>query len=145
MNRICKTVPLIAFVALLFIAGPAFTETLPAEPATTATPVAYVYVQTHQGINVYGASAAGKLTLVKGSPFATVGQVGGINGKYLISVGTDYLRSYAIESNGAVGKQASENQHAELWRCSVRKYGWRGGDPGSFGKILLHRTLRGHL
>jgi hypothetical protein len=34
--------------------------------------------------------------------------MGGVNGKYLISVGTDYLRSYPIESDGAVGKQVSE-------------------------------------
>jgi hypothetical protein len=107
----CKTVALIAFVALLS-AGPAFTQAPPTEeaskPAGSAATEAYVYVQTHQGVNVYDATAAGKLTLVKGSPFATTGQMGGTNGKYLISVGTDLLRSYAIELDGAVGRQMAE-------------------------------------
>jgi hypothetical protein len=69
--------------------------------------VAYIYVQTTKGVNVYDATAAGKLTLVKGSPFKTSGQMEGVNGKYLLSVGTTDIRSYAIASNGAVGKQAS--------------------------------------
>ena len=65
-------------------------------------------MRTAKGVNVYDATAAGKLSLVNGSPFSTSGQMGGINGKYLISVGTDYLHTYSIESNGTVGKQASE-------------------------------------
>ena len=110
MNHPCKTVSLIAFVALLS-AGPAFTQT----PSTEATPeakadapVAYVYVQTLKGINLYDAAADGKLTLVKGSPFANVGQMEAVNGKYLVSLGTDYIHTYKIEPNGAPGKQASE-------------------------------------
>jgi len=110
MNRICKTVSLVAFLALL-TAAPAFTQT-PSDEATpaakAAAPVAHVYVLTTKGVDVYAATAAGKLALVKGSPFSTSGQMEGINGKYLISVGTDYLHTYPIESNGAVGKQASE-------------------------------------
>ena len=77
-------------------------------PAATSSPVAYVYVQTSTGVNVYDATAAGKLTLVKGSPFALTGLMSGNNGKYLIGVGTDDIHTYTIESNGAVGKQASE-------------------------------------
>jgi hypothetical protein len=76
--------------------------------SSSSSPIAYVYVQTHQGVDVYDATSAGKLTLVKGSPFADSGQMAGVNGKYLISVGTDYLHTYTIGSNGAVGKQASE-------------------------------------
>ena len=77
-------------------------------PAKAATPVAYVYVQTNPGINVYSVNSAGQLTLVKGSPFADAGQMEGNNGAYLIAVGTDYLHSYKIESNGAVGPQAAQ-------------------------------------
>ena len=76
--------------------------------ATAATPVAYVYVQTNPGVNVYSVNAAGQLTLVTGSPFADSGQMEGNNGAYLIAVGTDDLHSYKIESNGAVGAQAAQ-------------------------------------
>jgi hypothetical protein len=101
----------LAFCFLFFAAGPAFTQTPSDEvkPETTApSPVANVYVQINSGVNVYNANASGELTLVKGSPFADTGQMEGNNGGYLISVGTDYLHSYKIESNGAVGPQASE-------------------------------------
>jgi hypothetical protein len=139
MIRPCKTVSLIAFVALL-CAGPAFTQAPPTEEASkaagSAATEAYVYVQTHQGVNVYDATAAGKLTLVKGSPFATIGQMGGINGKYLISVGTDYLRTYPIEPSGAVGKQVFE----------IDTQDYAGGECGptgvagqSYGALLDHK------
>jgi hypothetical protein len=110
MFSACKPVSLVTFLALL-TAAPAFTQTPSDEEtpeATAAAPVAHVYVQTTKGVDVYDATAAGKLTLVKGSPFSISGQMEGINGKYLIGVGTDYLHTYAIESSGAVGSQASE-------------------------------------
>src|SRR5450631_2381968 len=110
MICICKTASLVAFVALLS-AGLAFTqapstEQASKEVAATAT-VAHVYGQTLKGVNVYNAASNGKLTLVKGSPFATVGQMEGINGKYLISVGTTNLRTYPIASTGGVGRLVS--------------------------------------
>jgi hypothetical protein len=111
MIRIRKTASLIAFVALLS-AGQAFTQSPSDEeiskPTAAPAPVAHVYVQTTKGVNVYDATAAGKLTLVKGSPFKTTGQMGGINGKYLISVGSEYLHAYAIESSGAIAKDVSK-------------------------------------
>ena len=73
------------------------------EAATSAT-VANVYAQVANGVNVYNATATGKLTLVKGSPFPVSGQMEGVNGKYLISVGTNNLHSYPIASTGAIGK-----------------------------------------
>ena len=100
---------LLSFCLAMFCAVPAFSQTSEATPETTSTsPVAYVYVQTSKGVNLYDASAAGKLTLVPGSPFKTEGSMGGSNGKYFITVGTDYIHSYAVASNGAIGKQASE-------------------------------------
>lgn len=79
-----------------------------AQAATTSATVANVYVQGQHGIYVYSANSTGQLTLVKGSPFADTGQMEGINGGYLISVGTDLLHSYHVESNGAVGSQAGQ-------------------------------------
>jgi len=110
MNRAFKTINFVACLALLS-AAPVFTQTLSAEAvpeAATTAPVTHVYVQTTDGVNVFDSTAAGKLTLVKGSPFSTTGQMEGINGAYLLSVGTDYLHSYKIESSGALGPQASQ-------------------------------------
>jgi len=110
MRRAITGIKLALSFALL-TAVPAFTQTPTPEPtpeATAAAPAAYVYVQTHQGVDVFDAASDGKLTPIKGSPFASTGQMGGNNGKYLISIGTDYIHTYTIESNGAVGKQASE-------------------------------------
>jgi hypothetical protein len=89
-------------------ASPAFTQTLEAT-SQTATPatVANVYIQTRQGVNLYNVTAAGELALVKGSPFLNSGQMEGITGKYLISVGTTNLHTYLLASNGAVEKQVS--------------------------------------
>ena len=70
--------------------------------------MAYVSVQTTQGVNMYNTNAAGALALVEGSLFADTGRMKGSNGGYLISVGTDCLHSYAVGANGAVGDQASE-------------------------------------
>ncbi len=100
---------LLSFSLGILCGVPALTQTSEAAPETTsAGPVAYVYVQTSKGVNLYDVSAAGKLTLVKGSPFTTEGRMGGSNGKYLVTVGTDYIHAYAVASNGAIGKQASE-------------------------------------
>jgi hypothetical protein len=95
----------------LFSASPAFTQEPSAEAtpeAKAAAPVAYIYVQTTKGVNLYDAAANGKLTLVKGAPFQTSGEMVGSNGKYFITLGTNYVHSYAVEADGAIGKQVSE-------------------------------------
>jgi hypothetical protein len=61
-----------------------------------------------KGIDVFSASSTGQLTQVKGSLFADTGEMGAINGSYLVSVGTSYLHTYPVEANGAIGKQAFE-------------------------------------
>jgi hypothetical protein len=77
--------------------------------ATTPTNVARVYVQTANGVNVYTTSSAGKLTLVSGSPFKnTTGQMIGMAGSHLITVGTNYIHSYAIKSTGGIGAQLAQ-------------------------------------
>jgi hypothetical protein len=71
--------------------------------------VAYVYVPTNLGIYAYSASSAGKLTPIKGSPFKeTTGLAVGTNGKYFITVGTDWVHAYAIAADGALGSQVSQ-------------------------------------
>jgi hypothetical protein len=133
MNRTRKTFNFVACLALL-TAVPAFTQA-PSPEATpeakAAAPIADVYVQTHQGVEVFNAAADGKLTLIKDSPFATTGQMAGSNGARLISVGTDYIHAYTIESSGAVGKQASEidTQHYSGAEC---------GNTDGAGAILDH-------
>ncbi|MGA2534981.1 MAG: hypothetical protein ABSF53_03125 [Terracidiphilus sp.] len=130
----CRTVSIIAFVALLS-AGPAFTQAPSTEessrPAAAHPTAAYIYVQTKKGVNVYDATADGTLTLAKGSPFATTGQMGGINSKYLISVGTDYLHTYSVESNGAVGEQASEINSQDYAGAECGATGYNGSSNGA--------------
>lgn len=75
--------------------------------ATSAAPIGLVYLQVAKGVNVYSESAAGKLTLVKGSPFGITGQMEGITGEHLLSVGTTKLHSYEVAPNGAIGAQVA--------------------------------------
>src|SRR5580692_2473398 len=122
----------VAVALALLSAGPAFTQiaTAGSTPETTASPIAYVYVQTAKGIEAFSASSTGKLTLISGSPFADSGQMGAINGSYLFSVGTDYIHTYSIESNGAVGKQVSE--------IDTQKYGGAACGTNAGGALLDH-------
>ncbi len=84
-------------------------QTLPDQSAATATNVARVYVQTAKGVNVYTTSSTGKLTLVSGSPFKnTAGMMIGTAGNHLITVGTNYIHSYAIKSTGGIGGQVAQ-------------------------------------
>jgi len=99
----------LAICLAVLSAAPAFTRT-PSDEAisdATAAPVAHVYVQTTKGVDDFTATSTGKLTLVKGSPFATVGQMEGVTSKYLISAGNIDLHVYPIESTGGLGKQVS--------------------------------------
>jgi hypothetical protein len=94
-------------LCLLVVASPqaAFAQFTPA--TTAPAPVAHVYVQTPQGVNLYNTSPTGQLTLAAESPFKTVGLMVGTNGKYFISNGTNYVHVYAMSSTGAIGKEVS--------------------------------------
>ncbi len=89
----------------------AFPQTSP-DLSAAATPaaaqVAYVYVGTTKGVYLYNAASDGSLSLVSGSPFSIAGNAIGSNGKYFLSLGTNYLHSYPVVSNGALKGQASQ-------------------------------------
>jgi hypothetical protein len=123
----------------LSLAWPAFTPIASAQSAAdesnaivaaVTTPAAYIYIQIPQGIDVYTVTSAGKPTLLKGSPFPVTGLFQGVNGRYLITVGTYWLHSYAIEPSGAVGDQVS--------KIDTQTYGGSQCGPTFEGGVLDH-------
>jgi hypothetical protein len=90
--------------------------------AVAQSPVAYVYVaedlspaNTASPITAYTASADGKLTLLKGSPFTqTSGFMAGTNGTHFITMDQNsntthqYLHVYNVSSNGVIGEEVSK-------------------------------------
>jgi hypothetical protein len=74
----------------------------------TAAQAAYVYVGTSKGVYLYNAASNGSLSLVSGSPFSVAGSAVGSNGKYFVSLGTDYVHSYPVAPNGAIKGQVSQ-------------------------------------
>ena len=100
---VCLTAALCTQASLAQVATAASVQ-----PATTTTPVAYVYVSTPKGTDLYHAASNGKLTLVSGSPFPASGFMVGSNGKYFITAGTHDIYSYKIASNGAIEGRVSE-------------------------------------
>jgi hypothetical protein len=95
----------------LLSASQALTQTAPGQATvdkTSAEPVAYVYVGTGNGINLYYAAADGKLTLASGSPFHVIGSLWGSNGKHLITMdNVNSIYSYAVLKGGAIGAEES--------------------------------------
>lgn len=114
---------------IAFVVCSTLLSTLPSVSQTTT--VADVYVQTHTGIDVFSANSAGQLTRLAGSPFADTGQMEGVRSGYLIAVGTNYLRTYHVQSNGAVGGQAGQ--------INTANYGG-GSCGGTYGPSLLDHT-----
>jgi hypothetical protein len=106
-------------LAMLSVA-PAFAQAIDDEATSNAAtaPVAHVYIQTANGVNLYDAAANGRLTLVEGSPFKTSGEMIGSAGKYFITLGFYWVHVYAVEANGAIGKQVS----------SINTLDYSGGD-----------------
>jgi hypothetical protein len=98
--------------------------------------VAYIYSDTNNntGTNVYSTTGNGKVTLVKGSPFATLGYIVGTNGSFFITQGSGWLYSYKVESGGGIG--ALESQ--------INTQLYTGGDcgpnPSTWGVAELDHT-----
>jgi hypothetical protein len=112
---VLATAPLIAQTVTQAVAAPA--------------PVAYVYVGTSKGINLYNAAPNGKLTLVSDSPFKITGLMIGSNQKFFITLGIYWLRSYQVKANGAIGAQVSQ----------INTQNYSGRDCGTTnGAVLDH-------
>jgi hypothetical protein len=94
---------------------------------------AYVYDYIpNKGVYAYDASSTGKLTLIKGSPFKTAGQMVGTNGTHFVTSDSTSVYSYAVESNGAIGKLVSDinTQHYSGSDCGT--IGYQGAVAGEF-------------
>ena len=90
---------------------------------------AYVYDNTAKGTYLYDASSTGKLTLVSGSPFKTIGTMIGTNGKFLVTADATVVYAYAVGSNGAIGKLVS--------KINTQLYsGYQCGTIGGLGLVL---------
>lgn len=121
----------LAFCLVVLSAGPAFSQTSEAiAEKPSSAPVAFVNIQTQKGVVAYAAAASGKLTKIKGSPFPVSGQMEAITGKYLISVGTDWLHVYELTSSGAVGKQVSK----------INTQSYAGGECGTTSELITDLT-----
>jgi hypothetical protein len=101
---------------------------------------AYVYDQLlDSSVYVYDASSTGKLTPVKGSPFQPVGQMIGTNGKFFLTADSTTVYSYAIESNGGIGKYVSQidTQAYSGSKCGQGVSGAALDHTGSYVYILV--------
>jgi len=98
----------------------------------TPSPVAYVYVQSSSGVEAYSAASNGKLTKISGSPFQTTGAIAGSTGSIFYTIGTDYIHSYAVASDGGIKAQVSE--------INSQKYSGAacGTVPDGAGGVLDH-------
>lgn len=114
--------------------------------AVAATPVAYVYVQTAAGVVGYAASSTGALTKIGGSPFRTSGLMAGSTGYAFFSVGTTYIHSYALSSNGAIGAQRSQinTQSYSGGKCGPAPSGV-GGVLDRTGKFFYNALTDGNF
>lgn len=130
MGHAVRFLKLIFCLALL-PTGLAFAQTTPDEvaPAVTAPPVAYVYIGTTKGVYLYDAASTGKLTRVSSTAYHPAGLAIGSNGKYFISLGKYLVHSYAVASNGAIGKSVSSINTADYYGnggCDGYNYGTEG-------------------
>jgi hypothetical protein len=122
-----------AFSFPLLSAGIAFPQTsadVISDGAATFAGTAYVYVGTTKGVYLYNAASNGSLSLVSGSPFAVAGAGIGSNGKYFVSLGTAYLHSYPVASNGAIEGQVSQ----------INTQSYSGSECGTADEGIFDRT-----
>ncbi|HEX3660519.1 MAG TPA: hypothetical protein VHU89_03770 [Acidobacteriaceae bacterium] len=114
------------------LAVPSSAQAQATSSAASTASVAHVYVQTKSGVDVLNANAAGQLTEVSGSPFPDSGEMEAVRGNtLLISVGTNDLHSYALSSDGAVGRQLAQIDTANYG-------GSQCGNTDNSGSILDH-------
>jgi hypothetical protein len=92
----------------ILTAIPVTGQTNAAVHQATPSPVAYVYVQSSYGVLAYSAASTGRLSKISGSPFATTGAIAGSTGYTFFTIGTDYIHSYPVASNGGIKAPVSE-------------------------------------
>lgn len=122
------SVPLSAQIRPIGPVGPAPVVPIRERPISFfADPTTNVYIQTPKGVSAY-TSSAGQLSLVSGSPFKTSGQLAGVTGQYLISMGTDYIHTYPLATTGALGSEVSstDTQSYDGSECGTVNYGQGG-------------------
>ncbi|MGB6110841.1 MAG: hypothetical protein WBG35_06930 [Acidobacteriaceae bacterium] len=136
-HRFLCTLIAICFAAHFGAAAQGQSSSGEVSKATTApAAVAYVYLQTIHGVNAYAVASSGKLTLVAGSPFNTLGLMMGGTGKYFITLGTFDIHSYLVASNGAIGKQAAAIDTSNYDGSQCEFTNSKGGPAGTIGGIL---------
>jgi hypothetical protein len=106
------------------------TADLSSAATPAATGVAYVYVGTTKGVYLYDAASNGSLSLVSGSPFSIAGNAVGSNGKFFVSLGTNYVHSYPVASNGAIQAPVSQ----------INTHSYSGSECGTAYKGTLDHT-----
>jgi len=108
MTRILKL-----FLCLATLPVAALAQTAE-QPATTSSPVAYVYVSGPTHVNGFAASSTGKLTPVSGSPFANIAiSYMSVNSKYVFGASDDraHIITFSIAANGSLKKVSQINAH----------------------------------
>ena len=101
----------------------------PESTAAAPTTDALVYVQTTKGVQVYNFTSAGKLTQAAGTGQVS-GEMIGSNGKYFVSLGTDYIHSYYLNSSGMITSQASQ----------LNTQSYAGSECGTTGGATLDQS-----
>lgn len=136
MNRRSSTFHWIACQAALSAAAAlAQTTYSQATPETTPpTPVAHVYVQGSNGVNLYYAAPNGSITLASGSPFNIGGTwIEAARASYLFTFDANKVHSFAIRSGGGIGAQVDV--------IDTRKY----TGAACAGSVDMSTTFRGIL
>jgi len=107
-----------------------------------AAPIAYVYVQTSNGVLLYDESADGRLTLDSASPFPTAGQLIGSTGSYVVTLGQTLVHLYHVTTKGRIGTQTAQITMAKFTdgQCGSARSGVLD-HTGQYVQILFNPTF----
>ncbi len=89
-------------------------------------------MQSSSEVVAYSAASTGRLTKISGSPFATTGAIAGSTGPTFFTIGTDYIHSYPVASNGGIKAQESEIDSQKYSGAAC------GTVPSGAGGVLDH-------
>lgn len=130
----------LSIVFLAFCGFAAF-STAHAWSQSAATPIAYVYVQTSNGVLLYDEASDGRLTLDSASPFKTAGQLIGSTGSYVVTLGQTLIHLYHVTTKGRIGAQAAQVTMAKYTdgQCGSARSGVLD-HAGQYVQILFNPT-----